>query len=141
MTSRSIFTILKTIPADFPVVNHACHDSTAPGKLFITNYIGAPYLLILENNGTPYYYKRLDHLATFITKHTNGLLSRGIREGNTIAGFEFMDSNYRVVDTVTAIGHGCDVHEVLVTQEGHYLLIAREEKRIGYEPGRYGRKC
>ena len=118
------------IPADFPVVNHVRHDPTAPGKLFLTNYVGAPYLLILENDGTPYYYRRLDHLATLFAKHSNGLLSRGIREGNRIAGFEFMDSNYRVVDTVTAIGYECDVHEVLITQEGHYLLIAREEKRM-----------
>jgi len=118
------------VPADFPFINHSGSDSTAAGKLFLTNYYDAPYILIMENDGTPYYYKRMDNQPTFLTKHLNGQLSRVLREGGRVTGFEIMDNNYQVVDSISAFGYDTDVHEFLITAEGHYLLIAREEKRM-----------
>ena len=47
------------VPVDFPGINVTVNGNTAPGHLFMTNKEGPPYLMILKNDGTPYYYEKL----------------------------------------------------------------------------------
>jgi hypothetical protein len=116
-------------PGNFPPFSPTINEETAPGKIFITNSEGAPYLMILENDGTPYFYQQLDEPSLDFKVQTNGMLSRWI--GGDERGYIVMDQHFQNVDTLRCMnGFGTDEHEFLLLQNGHALLIAIEERPL-----------
>jgi len=118
-----------SIPGNFPDFSPAINEETAPGSIFLTNSRGAPYLMILENDGTPYFYRQLDEPSLDFKLQSNGMLTRWI--GGNVEGYEVMDQNFQNVDTLRCKnGFGTDQHEIQILQDGHALLIAVEEKAL-----------
>ncbi|RLD99741.1 MAG: hypothetical protein DRJ13_09620, partial [Bacteroidetes bacterium] len=69
-----------SLPSNFPRFTATINEETAPGKIFITNSEGIPYLMILENNGTPYFYQLLEDHSLDFKVQANGMLTRWIDE-------------------------------------------------------------
>ena len=114
-----------SLPSDFPALNIDILESNAPGKIFISNTINR-YLLIFENDGTPYFYKRVSNVGYDFKKQETGTTTY-------INGFFFveMDSNYCLIDSLPCgSGYFTDPHELQVLENGNYLLIAHDSKYV-----------
>ena len=64
------------VPSDFPFFTPSIQKETAPGYIFITTLEEPYYIMILENDGTPYFYQRLQHQSHDFKVQPNHLLSR-----------------------------------------------------------------
>lgn len=118
-----------SLPGNFPQFSTTINEETSPGKIFITNSEGAPYLMILENDGTPYFYQQLDKTSLDFKVQSNGMLSRWI--GGEVRGYMVIDQHFQNVDTLRCTnGFGTDEHEMQLLQNGHALLIAIEERPL-----------
>ncbi len=111
------------VPGDFPGINVDILQETAEGKIFLANGMGFPnpYMVIFENNGTPYYYQRLTYSAAQDFKvQPTGTLTIWVP-----SKFLELDSNYTYINTYRA-GHGytTDDHELQLLPNGNYLIIA-----------------
>lgn len=114
------------VPSDFPNISVNILGETAPGRIFIpaTNWI-----IICNNDGTPYFYRKFDdsHTKMRFEPHPTGVLSfHNFEVYDTI-----MDQNFVEIDTVVP-GHGYlpDDHELQILENGHMLLVARDDVRI-----------
>ncbi len=118
------------VPSDFPLFRASVLKSAvADGRLFLNNWQGNPYILILENDGTPYFYQRVAERSRDFKVQPNGMLTRRKRAG--LHAFVGMDSSYNVVATYQAAhGYGTDEHELVMTKDGHYYLIALGYRRV-----------
>ena len=119
-----------SVPSDFPHFEPAILNyGIAEGRIFLNNWIGTPYIMILENDGTPYFYQRVEERSRDFKVQPNGLLTR--RYIADLYGFVGMDSNYTVIDTFLCTnGYGTDEHELYMLDDGHYFLIALGYRQV-----------
>ena len=119
-----------SVPSDFPhFAPSIFNEGTADGRIFLNNWLGSPYIMILENDGTPYFYQRVEDRARDFKVQLNGMLTR--RYITNLYGFVGMDSNYTVIDTfVCTNGYGTDEHEIYMLEDGHYFLIALGYRQV-----------
>jgi hypothetical protein len=111
-----------SVPSDFPPVSVGILGETAPGKLFIAPAGGVPYILILENDGTPYFYQRISDFSRDFKVQPTGTLTR--RERGDIMGYVEMDTNFQIIDTLQCgNGYGTDQHGAQILANGNFLLI------------------
>jgi len=119
-----------SVPSDFPHFEpDILNNGIAEGRIFLNNWIGSPYIMILENDGTPYFYQRVEERSRDFKVQPNGLLTR--RYIADLYGFVGMDSNYTVIDTFLCTnGYGTDEHELYMLEDGHYFLIALGYRQV-----------
>ncbi|MGB5896235.1 MAG: aryl-sulfate sulfotransferase [Ignavibacteriaceae bacterium] len=119
-----------SVPSDFPHFEpDILNNGIAEGRIFLNNWQGSPYIMILENDGTPYFYQRVEERARDFKVQPNGLLTR--RYIADLYGFVGMDSNYTVIDTfLCANSYGTDEHEIYMLEDGHYFLIALGYRQV-----------
>ena len=119
-----------SVPSDFPYFEPSIfNNGTADGRIFLNNWLGSPYIMILENDGTPYFYQRVEDRARDFKVQLNGMLTR--RYLSNLYGFVGMDSNYTVIDTFLCTnGYGTDEHEIYMLEDGHYFLIALGYRQV-----------
>jgi hypothetical protein len=118
------------LPPGFPVPEvHAC-DRPGEGYLFVSNVpwffdrLRAYYLMILDNDGFPVFFRRMHGQTYDFKKQPNGLLSYVMQQPGEDY-FYTMDNTYTVTDSFTsADGYPLDVHELKMLPNGHVLLIA-----------------
>ena len=92
-----------SIPIDFPKIDISVSGETDSGNLFLSNREGTPYIMILKNDGTPYYYQRIKNPSDEFKVQQNGLLSRTLRNDLMLpVGFITMDQNFLNKDTISA---------------------------------------
>jgi len=121
---------VQALPSDFPDITVENYGGdTASGYFFIANRINAdvdyPYfLMILDDEAVPLWYRRLDREAWDFKLQPNGLLSYFDWEE-----FEFivMDSNFNTVDQYAMIDDGEDIendhHEFVMLENDHAFVI------------------
>jgi hypothetical protein len=119
-----------SVPSDFPHFEPSIlNNGIAEGKIFLNNWQGSPYIMILENDGTPYFYQRVEERSRDFKVQPNGLLTR--RYIPDLYGYVGMDSNYTVIDTFLCTnGYGTDEHEIYMLEDGHYFLIALGYRQV-----------
>ncbi|MCH8149049.1 MAG: hypothetical protein IH987_13885, partial [Planctomycetes bacterium] len=83
-----------SVPSDFPFIDVSILKETAPGKIFIANRFISPFMMILENDGTPYFYKRLPWSTHDFKLHSTGALT--MWHGDPIYAWVELDSNFNV---------------------------------------------
>ncbi|GMQ79346.1 MAG: hypothetical protein BMS9Abin02_1929 [Anaerolineae bacterium] len=130
-----------TIPDDFPAITVTVPANEAgDGYIFLGNVnvnlkqppsIGmqTPYLMILENDGQPLFFKQLDrrNIINF-QKQPNGLLTF---YKASINEFVAMDSTYKVVDTYKAgNGYKTDGHDFIILPNEHVLLLIYDPQPV-----------
>ena len=118
-----------SVPSDYPHVTIPIKTVPDPGYIFINNWGGVPYIAILDNNGSPVFYRKMPANARDFKLQANGLLSYCLAE--PYYRFYEMDSTYSVTREITAKnGFGTDEHELLTLPNGNVLLIALEYKTV-----------
>jgi hypothetical protein len=118
-----------SVPSDYPSVT--VHKMTAPsdGKVFINNWGGTPYIMILENNGDPVFYRRTPSRARDFKVQPTGLLTYRLGPPQNV--FHGMDATYAVTDTFYAgHGYGTDEHDLQILPNGNALVIALDHQQI-----------
>jgi hypothetical protein len=143
---RQIFTGISTTldepPADLPVITVDSLDNPAPGSMFLTTFNLQTqkdgYLMVIDNDAKPLYYKKVDMGVMDFKMQPNGLFSyaKAIAPADIheIAGFKvqntrvidyILDPSYKIVDSVQSDnGYLSDPHEFLILPNGNYLTIS-----------------
>jgi hypothetical protein len=123
-----------TLPSDFPPITVSAVDNPGEGQIFLTNFVWKfpdpppSHLLILDNTGTPVFFRKSDSFVLDFKKQRDGLLS--FFEFHPW-GHVFMDSTYTPVDTCRCgNGYVVDSHDVQVLDNGHYLVICQDEQIV-----------
>ncbi len=114
--------------SDLPDFNLLTNVDPSPGDIFIAPfdfpYNSYGYLMILDNNAVPIYFKRFDYNLFDFKKQPNGLLS--YFDPHSLK-FYFMNDSYSIVDSISAVnGLGTDPHELRVLPNGYMLLLASD---------------
>ena len=118
-----------SVPSDFPAINLNTYGETAPGKIFFASTFGnlGGYIVILNNDGTPYFYRRYPRsgdkcVGDFSLQPTGILTAYSYYYLYYIA----LDQNYNEIDIYKA-GHGyiTDSHELRVLENGHALILGQ----------------
>jgi hypothetical protein len=141
-----------SLPADFPKLKIDTSVSPAPGYLVMES-IGLTgetgnYLIVLDSNSLPFYYKKLPTPGIDFKMQPNGLFSYG----QTIKGVDFQvgpitiqnamvidyilkadigqktqDKRFEVIDSVQcANGYLSDTHDFRILPNGNYLMLVYE---------------
>ncbi len=122
------------LPTTFPNISLY---STKPssGQIFLSNfsndayYADKDYLLILNNDGSPFFYKKMNGYSFGLTLQPNGKIT--YYNAGTKYFFFVMDSSFQIVDSVKCgNGYQTDVHELRILPNNHYLLIGAEIQTI-----------
>ena len=123
-----------TLPASFPKLSITTDSITAPGYIFLTNFawtsgvVSTPYLMILDNSGSPYFYRELNATAIDFDIQPNGHPTY-FDEGDWM--FYEMDSSYAIVNSYQCgNGYTTDVHELRLLSNGHALLIGDDPEVV-----------
>lgn len=122
-----------TLPVDFPRVTVSNSSNPSPGYTFLSNFGLGPnnlgyYLMILDNAGTPVYYKKLDTVAYDFKKQPNCNLT--YFSARTQKFYE-MNSNYQIIDSfVCGNGYSTDSHELLLYENGHSYLMSYDPQKV-----------
>ncbi|MFA5834075.1 MAG: aryl-sulfate sulfotransferase [Bacteroidota bacterium] len=128
-TTAFIFPNGVSVPSDYPHVKISIRNNPDSGYIFINNWGGTPYIAILDNNGSPIFYRKMPANARDFKVQTNGMLS--YRLADPYYRFYEMDSSYTVTREITTKnGFGTDEHELQILPNGNVLLIALENKTI-----------
>ena len=83
------------------------------------------YLLIMDNFGTPLYYKYLPYQSSNFAVQPSGLLSF-LRSDDEVKQFYLMDSSYQIVDSVRMERYQIDTHDFIAMENGHFLIFGLE---------------
>ncbi|MFC2136239.1 LamG-like jellyroll fold domain-containing protein [Bacteroidota bacterium] len=111
-----------SVPSDFPLLIPVVNIDPSPGRIFTSNTSGSSYyVMIFNNDGTPYYYKKVDHYSTDFKMQPNGLLTRYSPDDG---GFIIINNNFETTAVISVQNdHGTDEHDFLITPDGTYLMI------------------
>ena len=126
-----------TIPHDFPPVKVEMYDSTALADGYIFMAVGSDYpgvgyyLMMLNNDGTPYFARELeDDYAYDFKVQPNGLLSYAqFLEHHSYTGggnviHMIMDNSFTIIDSVQMKnGYIAEAHDFQILPNGHFLLF------------------
>ncbi len=119
------------LPFDFPRFTVDINDGPAPGFVFTTNASlrtanveRAPHLIVLDNDGSPVFFRETEsRVHDFKLHEATGLLSYA--ELASPARIVTLDATYTPVDTFLA-GNGyeeLDFHDFEMLPNGHVLII------------------
>ncbi|MFA6457598.1 MAG: aryl-sulfate sulfotransferase, partial [Bacteroidota bacterium] len=118
-----------SVPSDYPHVKIPIKNNPDSGLIFINNWGGTPYIAILDNNGSPVFYRKMPSNARDFKLQANGMLS--YRLADPFYRFYEMDSTYTVTREITAKnGYGIDEHDIQILPNGNVLVIALEWKTV-----------
>jgi hypothetical protein len=93
-----------SVPSDFPTIRVQQYGETAPGKIFFASTFGTlgNYIVILKNDGTPYFYRRYPGYTNIYSASSGdfklqptGVLSAFIYRWNA---YIVLDQNYNEVN-------------------------------------------
>ena len=116
------------VPSDFPKIDVDILETTAPGKLFLSNLDGYPYIMILENDGTPYFYRRMQETYLDFKVQPTGTLTFGSLDGYY---FLEMNSNFEIIDTlVCGYEYITDYHDIQLLPDGHKIFLTKDFQLI-----------
>lgn len=121
------------LPENYPEYEIPVSNGPAEGYLFLASRpikIKYPaYLLILDNYGTPVFYRYMPGKASSLTLQKNGLLSYQNTPGEDLK-FYIMDSSFVVIDSVGMADHPVDGHDFVVLENGNYLLFGKDVRTM-----------
>jgi arylsulfotransferase ASST/type IX secretion system substrate protein/Big-like domain-containing protein len=126
-------------PDDYPCPETTIYTETDNKYLFFTldPRVGAmeykKYLSINDKYGIPLFYRKLPQNCLYFHQMEDGNLAYARNEYGFPENeqYFFMDSSYRVVDSVkTGNGYDMDAHDILLLENGNYLLMSYDPQPI-----------
>lgn len=128
------------LPSDFPQITTIPYGYTGEDYYFIAqNDRGgggkgyANYLTICDRYGTPVYFKRMDEIYLNFFKLPDGKLAyaRNSFSYPETEKYFLMDSSYHVIDSIrTGNGYDLDCHDLLLLNNGHYLVMSYDPQIV-----------
>jgi hypothetical protein len=124
---------INNLPENFPHITAHIYDSNAIGEgyIFITAASDSnSYLMMLNNNGTPFYYKQMENPVYDFKVQPSGLLTyaqsldpnSSSNEGNVV--HKVMKPDFDEIDSFQmSNGFIADFHDFKILPNGHALLI------------------
>jgi hypothetical protein len=126
-----------SVPDNFPPMQIEVVDSTALGEGYIFLAVASEvenvgyYLMMLENDGTPFFYRELENDYAYDFKlQPNGQLSYAhFFEHHSYTGggnvvHKILDESFTLVDSVQAgNGYVAEAHDFQILPNGHYLVF------------------
>jgi hypothetical protein len=114
-----------SLPSKFPAPTVTVSNNPAPGKIFLTCFTFFPtygtYIMIFNNDGTPYFYREANSPTDF-KKISNGNL---VYYDNLYLKYYELDTNYFIVDSFyTGNGYTTDQHELKYLANGNAYLMS-----------------
>src|SRR5688572_890443 len=125
--------LAESLPPDFPHIQAAVYGTPTPGRLFLCNFVfgGVPkpsYLMILENDGTPYFHRKLPGVGLDFKMQPDGRLTYFDAVARC---FYALNANYAVVDSFRCgNGYSTDGHELLLLPNGHAVLMSYDPQIV-----------
>jgi hypothetical protein len=128
-------------PEGFPVATVAEFDNPAPGYIFSgPRPMGAapydPYLLIMDNYGTPVFYRNWPRRTNDFKAIVNNQLTfcDFDRSNPTINKYLVMNHHFEFTDTLT-MGNGyiLDQHDMLMFENGDHFLMAYDPQLVNMD--------
>ncbi|MCI0474509.1 MAG: aryl-sulfate sulfotransferase [Ignavibacteria bacterium] len=115
-----------SLPPDFPQLTVTVSNSPTPGKIFLTDFSFFPtvgtYLMIFNNDGSPFFYRKMPGACTDFKQISNGNLV--YCDGLYLKYYE-LDTSYIIVDSFyTGNGYTTDLHELEYLNNGHAYLMS-----------------
>ncbi|MCK4539123.1 MAG: aryl-sulfate sulfotransferase [Candidatus Krumholzibacteria bacterium] len=117
-----------TLPDNFPVIEITVTGQTAPGYIFMTNNSGrngveGNYMMILDDTGYTEFFREMPGKVMDFKTQPNKTLSYFHGLTNY---FYRMDDTYTVIDSFMTEGYPIDMHDLVISPDGHALLIAND---------------
>ncbi len=124
--------INKNSADDIPQLRILQSGETAPGYIFIANftpyYYNPTYLMILNNNGIPYYARQLTYRGYDFKKQDNGLLTFYDEKSHHYKAINQMNE---IVDSFKCgNGYSTDFHELQVMNDGSAWLMSYDPQVV-----------
>jgi len=122
--------VADSLPPDFPNIRATVYGNTAPGRLFVTDFrLGTPvssYLMILENDGTPFFHRQIRGQSLDFKMQPDGRLTYF----DAAAGrFYALNALYDVVDSFSCgNGYSTDAHDLALLPNGHAVLMSYDRQ-------------
>lgn len=117
---------LAYLPFDFPdlkVTVQRPGASTDP--IYLALQSGVRHLAKVNRHGVPLFYRKIDGDIRDFKKHPGGEHSYAVEVAENQWEHVVLDSSFREVDRVTAVGlEGTDHHEFLMLENGNFVVLA-----------------
>ena len=129
-----------SLPPDFPNIRAAVYGETAPGRLFVSDLqLGTRLpsnLMILENDGTPFFHRQVAGASLDFKMQPAGRLSYFDSFTGRIYA---MNARYEVVDSFKCgNGYSTDGHDFVLLPNGHALLMSYDTQIMDLSQVVYG---
>jgi hypothetical protein len=127
--------VTESLPPDFPNIQAAVFGTPTPGRLFLSDLhfatSGPPvpsYLMILENDGTPFFYRKLPGVGLDFKMQPVGQLTYFDAAAK---GFYTLNARYDVVDSFRCgNGYSTDGHDLILLPNGHAVLMSYDPQVV-----------
>ncbi|MFA7288112.1 MAG: aryl-sulfate sulfotransferase [Melioribacteraceae bacterium] len=116
------------VPSDYPEVKIEINKNPAPGFIYMNNWGGTPYIMILDHDGTPVFYRKMPSRARDFKIQSTGVMTYRLADGYD--KFFGMDSGFNVIREYTCGPYGTDEHELMLHPNGNALMIGLEWRTV-----------
>jgi hypothetical protein len=123
------------LPDDFPVPEIVYSDNPAPGYFFLSpaglwGYFpdATPYLVIMDNYGTPVYFSEQSSAAFDFKIQKDGSITYAY--GTRGHWHHVLNDKLEFVKDLKVNGFPNDFHDLVVLDDGHYLMLANEYRIV-----------
>ncbi len=120
-----------SVPSNFPHIDITINNNPDSGYIFLDNRTSGSnsYNVIFDNSGSPIWYLQTDDERRDMKVQQNGILTMLARDGGN--RFVGLNTNYQEVASYAATnGYSTDEHEMVVLENGHYLLIGLHSENV-----------
>ena len=135
MNNASLHGQTVIVPDNFPKYTITANNSPDDGYFFLAAdqmpNKQPGYLIMVDNYGTPVYYRYFNKVLNSFGVQPNGLLSFMAR-GSSGAKFYLMDSTFTVYDSLVAKApySKTDPHDFAALKNGHFVFLANDARTM-----------
>jgi hypothetical protein len=127
------------LPADFPQLDISVFNNPSAGYIFMSSFSAsdfAPgsqnqdghYIIILDNRGRPFYYRKMSNFCFDFKLQPSGLITYFDRKYNY---FFAMNNQFEITNSYYCEnGYSTDGHELRILPNGHYLIIGGDFEKV-----------
>ena len=132
ITDNSISNSIDKSNAGYPEMIQNISDNPSPGYTFLTLLYQNQhsYLMIMDNDGIPLFYRRLPWGSRNFHPNPDGSLTYYDHSANK---FFQMDSSYTIIDSFycrNGFESTTGFHELILLENGHSILLARDNRVV-----------
>lgn len=118
-----------SIPSDFPEIDITVNNDPDSSLIFINHRDYPTYQMILNNDGEPEWYRKVNDNRRDFKLQSNGQITMMTREGGD--GYLVFDYDFEYDKTIRASnGYWLDEHELLMLPDSGYFIIGRREETV-----------